>query len=239
MTKVLMVVSAAGHWTLKDGTKHPTGFWAEELIAPYDVFNEAGFDITIATPGARVPKVDPGSLKITSAVLPSTAKRMKKRLAELAPTLTSPSKLSEVNPEDFDVLFYPGGHGPMEDLVSDADSAAILKSFDDASKIIGVLCHSPAALLATIDKHGNTPFAGRRLTAFSNREERLQPVGWKAKWYLETRLKEAGINHSKGLPLRPYVVVDRNLYSGQNPQSSTKLAQTIVSAVKESTTAAD
>lgn len=82
MTKVLMVVSAADHWTLKDGTKHPTGFWAEELIAPYDVFSEAGFDITIATPGARVPKVDPGSLKITSAVLPSTAKRMKKRLAE-------------------------------------------------------------------------------------------------------------------------------------------------------------
>lgn len=116
----------------------------------------------------------------------------------------------------------------MEDLAIDEKSGKILVDQLASGGQLGVLCHSPAAVLATLDEQGNTPFSGRELTGLSNVEERINPFGWKAKWYLEDKLKEAGLRYSKGFPLRPYVVVDGNLYSGQNPQSSKALAEKMV-----------
>lgn len=231
MTSVLMALTASDHWTLNDGTKHPTGFWAEEFLAPYDIFERTGFDITIATPGAVAPTVDPMSLSLRGAVLPHVAKQQKQRLSELAPQLNSPADLHAIRQEDFDIVFYPGGHGPMEDLAIDQTSGQLLKERLAAGGLLGLLCHSPAALLATVDRDGRTPFAGKQVTALSNVEERMNLLAGKAKWLLEDRLKEAGLNYQKAtLPFRPFVVQDGNLFTGQNPQSSKELAEALVRA---------
>ncbi|MBK0331594.1 type 1 glutamine amidotransferase domain-containing protein [Brachybacterium sp. MASK1Z-5] len=224
MTSVLMVLSGADHWTLRDGTEHPTGVWAEEFAVPYETFREQGFDVTVATPDARVPTIDRLSLGISGG-MPWTMKRIAQKIETLRPVLDAPANLYEVDPDAFDLLFYSGGHGPMEDLAHDAADGRILTRRLAQNRPLALLCHAPAAMLAAKGEDGSWPFAGRRLTALSNTEERLNPFAWKATWWLETRLKEKGADYSAGLPLRPHVVEDRSLLTGQNPQSSQRLAE--------------
>lgn len=232
MTSVLMVVTGARSWTLRDGTKHPTGFWAEEFVVPYTTFRDAGWDITIATPGGVTPVVDRLSLSLQGGGLPATTRRLEAELAELAPVLAHPEVLAEVDPDQFDLVFYPGGHGPMEDLAQDPVSGALLTARLDSGRPLALLCHAPAAILAATRPDGANAFAGRRMTGLSNVEERLNAFAWKAPWLLEDRVKEAGVDYTKSrIPLRPFVVVDDNLYSGQNPQSSRRLAETLVEAL--------
>lgn len=227
MTSALMVLSAADHWTLIDGTEHPSGFWAEEFVAPYDVFAAAGWEITVATPGGRAPTVDRLSLGITGG-LPAKTRRIEARLKQLAPVLSSPADLASVNADDFDVVFYPGGHGPMEDLAADEVSGALITSRLASGKPLALLCHAPAAAFAARNDDGTWPFKGYRMTALSNREELFNRFAHKAKWLLEDRLKEEGARYEAGLPLRPRIVKDRNLYTGQNPASSAALARRLV-----------
>ncbi|KQB85718.1 type 1 glutamine amidotransferase domain-containing protein [Corynebacterium lowii] len=228
MKKVLMVVTGAQYWTLKDGTRHPTGFWAEEFLVPYETFLSAGYDITIATPDAQIPVVDQLSLGLRGGVTPGTAQRFRARLRDLAPILNNPADLAQIDQGQYDLVFYPGGHGPMEDLAFNTTSAAILNARLASGRPLALLCHAPAALLATAIDAPSSSFAGRKVTGLSNVEERINPFGWKASWLLEDKLKEMGMQYSKGFPLRPHVVVDGNLYTGQNPQSSKKLAETLV-----------
>ena len=232
MTSVLMVLSAADHWTLTDDTKHPTGFWAEEFVVPYETFADAGWDITIATPGGKPPTVDRLSLGISGGLPPKTRK-IKAKLERLAAVLASPANLSDVDPDSFDLVFYPGGHGPMEDLAYDKTSGALLANRLASGKPLALLCHAPAAILAATAPDGTSPFAGYKMTGLSNREELLNRFAKKAPWLLEDKLKDTGAQYSKGrLPLRPYTVIDRNLYTGQNPQSSEKLASRLVADLR-------
>jgi len=231
MTRVLQVLSAARVWTLKDGTEHPTGFWAEEFVVPYTFFGDAGWDVTVATPGGREPVVDQLSLGLKGGVLPRTAKKLAAEIDRLGPVLAQPADLSEVDPDDFDVVFYSGGHGPMEDLAVDEVSGALLTKRLASGRPLALLCHAPAAALAAKNPDGSWPFAGYRMTGLSNAEERLNPFAWKAKWLLEDRLKDGGADYVSGLPLKAHVVVDRNLYTGQNPGSSAALARRIVADV--------
>lgn len=234
MTSVLMIMTAADHWTLNDGTKHPTGFWAEEFVVPYEKFVGAGWDVTVATPGGVPPTVDPASLGI-AAGLPGTAKKMKAALDELAPVLGLPRVLADVVADvksgaaSFDLVFYPGGHGPMEDLVADSDSGELLRSRMEAGQPLALLCHAPAVIRAAGGDDGASPFAGRRMTGFSNAEERLNRLADKAPWLLEDELVRLGVEYDKALvPLASNVVVDGNLYTGQNPKSSEKLADRLI-----------
>lgn len=232
MATVLMVLSAADHWTLDDGTEHPSGFWAEEFVVPYEVFTAAGWDVTVATPGGKAPTVDRLSLGLSGG-LPAKTRRIQAELDRLAPVLTAPAKLSEVDAGAYDLVFYPGGHGPMEDLAYDTASGALLAERLASGKPLALLCHAPAAILAAASEDGSTPFAGYEMTGLSNREELLNRFAKKAPWLLEDRLKESGVDYRKGrLPLRPFVVVDRNLYTGQNPQSSQKLAERLVADLR-------
>ena len=228
MTTVLHVLSAARVWTLKDGTEHPTGFWAEEFVVPYRLFTGADWDVTLATPGGIRPVVDELSLGLKGGVLPTSAKKLRSELDRLAPVLDEPANLHEADPDDFDLIFYSGGHGPMEDLAVDETSGALLTARVASGRPLALLCHAPAAALAAKNSDGSWPFAGYRMTGLSNAEERLNPFAWKAKWLLEDRLKEAGADYTAGLPLRPNVVLDRNLYTGQNPGSSRALAHRII-----------
>ena len=224
-----MIMSAADHWTLKDGTDHPTGFWAEEFVAPYEVFTDAGWSVTVATPGGRAPTVDQASLG-EGAGDPEMLERVKASLDRLAPVLASPADLSSVDHNDYDVVFYPGGHGPLQDLAVDSTSGAILAERVTAEKPLAMLCHAPAAVLAASEDASSSPFAGYKMTGFSNVEEEQVGLAEGAPWLLEDKLVELGADYSSAAePWRSHVVVDRNLYTGQNPQSSEELAKRLVS----------
>ncbi|MBL7286385.1 type 1 glutamine amidotransferase domain-containing protein [Corynebacterium godavarianum] len=228
MTKVLMIVSAAEHWTLNDGTLHPTGFWAEELVTPYSVFAEAGWDVDVATPGGVAPTVDKVSLD-DSAGDADTLAAVKAKLGALEPVLAKPLNLDNVESADYDLVFYPGGHGPMEDLAVNETSARILTERMANNAPVALLCHAPAAVLATENAQGGSPFSGRTMTGFSNDEERAAGLADKAPWLLEDRLVALGAEYTKAPEAgAPYVAVDGNLYTGQNPASSQKLAERLV-----------
>ncbi|MET9211379.1 MULTISPECIES: type 1 glutamine amidotransferase domain-containing protein [unclassified Nocardia] len=228
MTKVLMVITAADRWTLNDGTVHPSGYWAEEVAVPHRAFSRAGWDITIATPGGKAPTLDRLSVGIAGG-MPWKRREVERYLDGIRTELDSPVALDTVDANDFDLVFYPGGHGPMEDLAYDATSGALLADRSASGRPLALLCHAPAAITAATGPDGVSPFAGRRMTGLSNREELLNRFARKAPWLLEDRLKELGVDYSKGrIPLRPYIVVDGNLYTGQNPGSSAELADRLI-----------
>ena len=228
MTKVLMIVSAAEHWTLNDGTLHPTGFWAEELVTPYSIFTDAGWDVDVATPGGVAPTVDKVSLDESAGDAEPLA-ALKTKLEALEPVLAKPLHLDDVETENYDLVFYPGGHGPMEDLAVNETSARILTERMAANAPVALLCHAPAAVLATENAQGGSPFSGRTMTGFSNDEERDAGLADKAPWLLEDRLVALGAEYTKAAePAAPYVTVDSNLYTGQNPASSQELAERLV-----------
>jgi putative intracellular protease/amidase len=223
VSKILFVVTGAQHWTLADGSQHPTGFWAEELVAPYLAFTRAGHEVVVATPRGVVPVVDEASLAADANGGQENADAIRGELDKIA-ALKAPLDLDSVALDDYAAVFYPGGHGPMEDLSVDAASAKLLASALDSGRPLGVVCHAPAALLATQDDQGASPFAGYRVTGFTNAEEQQAGLADKAKWLLEDRLVALGADFVAGDPWAEHVVVDRNLYTGQNPASSAPLA---------------
>ncbi len=223
MAKILFVMTGVDYWTLNDGTKHPTGFWAEEAVAPYRAFKAAGHAITVATPGGVVPTVDQGSLVPQVNGGEEGARKMAEDLASIT-EIRLPVKLEDVTLDDYDAVFYPGGHGPMEDLAVNADSGRLLTAALTSGKPLGVVCHAPAALLAAKHEDGSPAFAGYKVTAFTNAEEIQAGLAEKARWLLQDRLVEIGVDFQEGEPWAPNVVVDRNLVTGQNPSSSAPLA---------------
>ncbi|MEU0112348.1 type 1 glutamine amidotransferase domain-containing protein [Streptomyces bobili] len=223
MAKILFVMTGADHWTLADGTLHPTGFWAEEAVAPYEAFRAAGHEVVVATPGGVVPPVDKGSLAAELNGGQEGADQVAAGLAAMT-ELQRPVRLEDVDLADYAAVFYPGGHGPMEDLAVDAVSGRLLATALESGTPLGVVCHGPAALLAAVKDDGSNAFAGRRIAAFTNVEEMQAGLGDKAKWLLQDRLTEAGVEVQVGEPWAPHVIVDGSLVTGQNPASSGPLA---------------
>ncbi|MFI6873989.1 type 1 glutamine amidotransferase domain-containing protein [Streptomyces sp. NPDC050400] len=227
MSKILFVVTGTDHWTLADGTRHPTGFWAEEAVAPYQAFKAAGHEIVVATPGGVVPTVDQGSLAPQFNGGQEGADRMAADLAAFT-ELQSPISLEDVHLDDYAAVFYPGGHGPMEDLAVDATSGDVLTRALESGKPLAVVCHGPAALLAATKADGTNSFKGYDVAAFTNEEETQGGFADKAKWLLQDRLTEAGVRVQVGEAWAPKVVVDRNLVTGQNPASAAPLADELL-----------
>jgi putative intracellular protease/amidase len=223
MSKILFVMTGTDFWTLADGTKHPTGFWAEEAVAPYQAFKAAGHEIVVATPGGVVPVADRGSLTAEANGGQDKADEIGRALAAMT-ELRQPVRLEDVALGDYAAVFYPGGHGPMEDLAVDTVSGKLLVDTLASGKPLGVVCHGSAALLAAAKEDGSNAFAGYRVAAFTNVEESLSGLADKAKWLLETGLSDAGVEVQVGEPWAPNVVVDRSLVTGQNPASSAPLA---------------
>ena len=223
MAKILFVVTGVDHWTLDDGTEHPTGFWAEEAVVPYEEFTRAGHEVVVATPGGVVPTVDRGSLSPDFNGGQEGAERMAAALAGFT-GLERPVRLEDVDLADYAAVFYPGGHGPMEDLAFDADSGRLITEALDSGKPLGVVCHAPAAFLAATRPDGAHAVAGLRITGFTNAEETQAGFADKAAWLLQDRLVESGAVFEEGEPWAPHVVVDGALVTGQNPASSESLA---------------
>lgn len=215
MAAVLVVLSGARVWTLNDGTQHPTGFWAEEFVAPHRLLAEAGVDVTIATPGGRIPVPDEASLA------DDAGPALRSYLEGVKDVLESPARLEDVDPADYDAVLIPGGHGPMQDLAVNPDVARILAAMlPDPGKVVASLCHGPAAFLAAGAADGSWLFKGRTLTAFTDEEETQAGLAGNAPWLLESRLRAGGAQFESGPAWGSHVVVDGNLITGQNPASS-------------------
>jgi putative intracellular protease/amidase len=230
MAKVLFVMTATSFWTLKDGTRHPTGYWAEEFAAPYSALTAAGHEIVVATPGGVVPYVDVMSLRPSMAGSEEIARQLEEILLS-AEELRRPIELADARLDDYDAVYYPGGHGPMEDLWRDADSGRLLVAALASGKPLAIVCHAPVAMLATRRK-GVSPFAGYRVTAFTNDEEDGVGLREKAPWTAEDELVKMGVDFVRGEIWKPFTVVDRNLYTGQNPASAAPLAQELLKVLK-------
>ncbi|MET8966120.1 type 1 glutamine amidotransferase domain-containing protein [Streptomyces sp. NPDC004074] len=230
MTRILMVLSGVDYWTLADGSKHPSGYWAEEFVVPHRILTQAGFTVDIAAPEGGKPAADPVSLR--PDVAGTEAESFADYIGAAAEALANPVALSAVDTADYDAIFIPGGHGPMEDLAHDPDLGRLLVEADTAGKIIAPVCHGPAALLSANLPGGRWQFAGRTLTVFTNEEERLNGTADRAPWLAETMLTARGaVVRSAKDAWQPNVVVDGNLCSGQNPASSKPLAERIVAAL--------
>jgi putative intracellular protease/amidase len=232
MARILMVVSAADSLLMKDGSRHPTGYWAEELVTAHRMLTEAGHSIDIATPGGAKPTADLASLSPQGAGGLDRADELAGYLHDIEDELRAPLALADVDAGDYDAVVLPGGHGPMADLHEDPDLRRILVAADAAGKIIAPFCHGPAGLLSAVDDAGNFPFAGRRLTVFSNEEELGGGTGENTPWLVETALSDKGVVVVNGPAWQSHVVVDGNLISGQNPQSSTDVARTVLEALE-------
>jgi len=223
MAKVLFVVTGASYWTLADGTRHPTGYWAEEFAAPYSELTGAGHQVVVATPGGVVPHVDVMSLRPSMAGSDQIARELEEVLRS-AEELRRPIELADARLEDYDAVYYPGGHGPMEDLWQDADSGRLLIAAHTSGKPLAIVCHAPVAMMAT-RRNGVSPFAGYRVTAYTNDEEDAVGLRARARWTAEDELVKMGVDLTRGEIWKPYTVVDRNLFTGQNPASARPLAR--------------
>ncbi|WP_104161588.1 type 1 glutamine amidotransferase domain-containing protein [Arthrobacter sp. ZGTC212] len=233
MANILMVVSAADSLTMKDGSEHPTGYWAEELVESHRVLREAGHTVRIATPGGTKPTVDQVSLAPESAGSPEKAAAFTQYISFIDAELSSPLVLSDADISEYDAVVMPGGHGPMADLAFDKDLGRILIAADNDGKIIAPFCHGPAGLLSAETENGDFVFAGRKLTVFTDEEELGGGTGENTPWFCEDVLRNKGAVVESGPAWTSHVVRDRNLISGQNPQSSEDVAKAVLSALAE------
>ena len=231
MTNILIVLSAADKWTRADGSIYESGVWAQEFVDLDEAFLRAGFKVDLASPGGIVPTMDKRSLD-PNTVGDKVAERMRAYLAQNAGRIAKPLVLSEVKTADYDAIVVPGGHGPVEDLYKDPDMGRVLIEADRTGKVIAAVCHGPAALLAARDENGQWPFAGRKMTSLSNEEEIEFGTAENAPWLLADTLRKQGALFEQGPNWHAHVVKDGNLLTGQNPQSSTPLAEVVIAALR-------
>ncbi|WP_275562596.1 type 1 glutamine amidotransferase domain-containing protein [Streptomyces sp. 5-6(2022)] len=228
--KVLIVMSAADVWERTDGSKYPTGYWAEELAAPHEKFVKAGYTVDFASPGGVLQPLDEHSADpaVAGEECSHYVAHAQKALREFGPLL----KLDEIDIDDYVAVVLPGGHGPVVDLFQDADLGRLLVKADKAGKPIGAVCHSPAALLSAKDEGGNWLFSGRRMTAFTDEEEQMFGTAEGAPWLLASRLRELGGVLVEGAAYQQHNIIDGNLFTGQNPASSARLAEDMIAALR-------
>jgi len=220
--KILMVLTS--HDQLGD-TGRKTGFWLEEFAAPYYVFKDAGAQIILASPRGGQPPLDPKSDEPDAQS--ADTERFRKD-AEATAALASTRKLADVSRESFDAVFYPGGHGPLWDLVEDRDSIALIEStFADGKPVVAV-CHAPAVLKHARDPFGLPLVQGKAVTGFSNSEEAAVGLTGVVPFLVEDMLKSHGGLYAGGPDWAAHVVTDHNLITGQNPASSGPAAQALL-----------
>ena len=224
--KILMVLTS--HDQLGD-TGHKTGFWLEEFAAPYYLFKDANADITLASPQGGQPPMDP---KSNEPDFQTDATKRFSNDSEAQARLANTLKLSDISAEDYDAVFYPGGHGPLWDLSEDRDSIALIESMYTSGKPVAAVCHAPAVLRNANAKDGSPLIKGKTLTGFSNTEENAVQLTDVVPFLLEDELKAKGGSYSKADDWHPYAITDGNLVTGQNPQSSLLVAQAVLEKLK-------
>lgn len=225
--KVLVVLTS--HDQLGD-TGDKTGFWVEEFAAPYYVMADAGVDVTIASPKGGQPPIDPKS------ALPDFQTEATKRFdsdKELQNKLAHTIILSEVNEQDYDAVFYPGGHGPLWDLANDKKSIELIEAFWKNNKPVAAVCHAPGVFLNVKNTDGEPLVKGKKVTGFSNSEEDAVQLTDIVPFLVEDELVKLGGEYSKGEDWGSYVLKDGNLITGQNPGSSEETAKELLALLSK------
>ena len=224
--KVLIVLTS--HDQLGN-TGEKTGFWLEELAAPYYVLKDAGVEVTLASVKGGQPPLDP---KSNDPSFQTAATRRFDADAEAKAALAATQKLSGISAGDYDAVFYPGGHGPMWDLAEDADSRALIESTFASGKPVALVCHAPGVLRHVKAKDGSPMVKGRNVTGFTNSEEAAVGLTEVVPFLVEDMLKANGAHFSKVADWQPYVVTDGLLITGQNPASSDPVAHALLTQLK-------
>lgn len=224
--RILMVLTS--HDQLGE-TGNKTGFWLEEFASPYYVFKDASADITLASPDGGQPPLDP---KSDEPDFQTDATRRFKEDQDAQAALANTVKLADVSAEDFDAVFYPGGHGPLWDLAEDRSSIALIESMYAAGKPVAAVCHAPAVFKHTKTSEGSPLVEGKSVTGFSNSEEDAVQLTEIVPFLVEDELKAKGGNYSKGDDWHPYALTDGNLITGQNPASSELAAVAVLDKLK-------
>lgn len=220
--KILVVLTS--HDRLGD-TGKKTGFWLEEFAAPYYVFRDAGAELTLASPKGGQPPLDPKSDE-PDAQTPATERF--RQDAAAAAELANTRRLAEVREEDYDALFYPGGHGPLWDLAEDKHSIALIEAFAHAGKPVAAVCHAPGVLRHAKNGEGKPLVEGRHVTGFSNSEEEAVGLTQVVPFLVQDMLKANGGRYAKADNWQSHVEVDRLLITGQNPASSEDVAHALL-----------
>ena len=206
-------------------TGENTGFWLEEFAAPYYVLKDAALDVTLASPKGGQPPLDPRSDDPKSE---TEAMRRFKSDPEAKAALANTVKLSDVSADEYDAVFYPGGHGPLWDLSDDRDSIALIERIYAAGKPVAAVCHGPAAFRRAQAPDGTPLVRGKSVTGFSNTEEAAVGLTDVVPFSVEDMLKQNGGEYSKAENWQPYAVTAGNLVTGQNPASSEATARALV-----------
>jgi putative intracellular protease/amidase len=220
--KILMILTS--HDQLGD-SGHKTGFWLEEFASPYYVFKDANADITLASPAGGQPPLDP---KSDEEDFQTDATRRFKNDAAAQQALANTVKLAEVSADEFDAVFYPGGHGPLWDLAEDSSSINLIESMVAADKPVGAVCHAPAVLKNVKNPDGSPMVKGKSVTGFSNTEEAAVQLTGVVPFLLEDELKAKGGNYTRGDDWNAHVIIDGKLVTGQNPASSEEGARALL-----------
>ncbi|WP_452219414.1 type 1 glutamine amidotransferase domain-containing protein [Lacinutrix undariae] len=210
-------------------TGKKTGFWVEEFASPYYTLLDKGATITIATPKGGAAPIDPSS-DAPDAATEATDRFNADALAK--EKIENTKILADMNPDDFDAVFYPGGHGPLWDLTNDKNSVALIEKFDRQEKPIAFVCHAPAVLKDVKNEDGTALVKGKKVTGFSNEEEAAVGLTEVVPLLLEDMLIENGAFYSNGDNWAAYAVQDGNLITGQNPASSELVAEKLLDALK-------
>jgi len=226
MKKILFVLTS--HDKLGN-TGEKTGFWIEEFAAPYYFLKDKGVEITLASPKGGQPPIDPKS-ELPDFQTPATVRFYKDK--ETQEVLSKTLKLAAVNSNDYDAVFYPGGHGPLWDLAEDTDSIALIESFIQSDKPVSAVCHAPAIFKSTKNTDGTPLVNGKKVTCFSNTEEDAVQLTHIVPFLVENMLKENGGLFMKSDDWLPYAVEDGLLITGQNPASSELVAEMLLKKIK-------
>lgn len=224
--KILIVLTS--HDKLGD-TGKKTGFWLEEFAAPYYVLADAGAVITLASPNGGQPPLDPAS---DEPDFQTAATERFKGDSDAQTALANTVKLQDISADDYDAVFYPGGHGPLWDLAEDPHSIALIEAMYAAGKPVAAVCHAPAAFRHTKASDGSSLVKGKSVTGFSNTEEDAVQLSDIVPFLLEDELKAQGANYSKADDWHPYAITDGNLITGQNPASSELVAKAMLEKFK-------
>ena len=222
--KILMVLTS--HDQLGN-TGRKTGFWLEEFAAPYFVFRDSGVQLTLASPKGGQPPVDPKS-DLPENQTPAMARFKQDPAAQKA--LSQTVRLADVKAQDYDTVFYVGGHGPLWDLAENPDSIALIEAFYNSGKPVALVCHSPGVLRGVTYK-GAPIVKGKRVTGFTNDEEEAVRLTNVVPFLVEDELKRLGAKFEKVPSWQPFSIVDGRLVTGQNPASSTGAAEALLKLV--------
>ena len=211
-------------------TGKKTGFWIEEFASPYYYLTDKGVEVTLASPAGGQPPIDPSSDKPENQTEATIRFKADKALQE---KLSNTLPLADVSAQDFDAVFYPGGHGPLWDLAESEDSVTLIENFYGMEKPVSFVCHALAALKNVKNEDGEPLVKGKKVTGFTNTEEELVQLTDVVPFLVEDMLKEKGGIYSKVGDFEPYALEDGLLITGQNPASSEKVAELLLNQLQK------